>query len=69
MDFTILLLATSFAEAWSKWFFIGIAIGMPLIVVAAVITYFQMKNSSDKMIPKIPMTNKTKRSTTPSKEA
>lgn len=47
MDFTILLLATSFAEAWSKWFFIGIAIGMPLIVVAAVITYFQMKNSSD----------------------
>ena len=45
MDFTILLLATSFAEAWSKWFFIGIAIGMPLIVVAAVITYFQMKNS------------------------
>lgn len=45
MDFTILLLATSFAEAWSKWFFIGIALGVPLILVAAVITYFQMRNS------------------------
>lgn len=47
MDFTILLLATSFAEAWSKWFFIGIAIGVPLIIVAAVITYFQMRNNSE----------------------
>lgn len=46
MNTTFLLLA-SFAQEWSKWFFIGLSIGVPLIIVAAIITYFQIKHSSD----------------------
>lgn len=46
MNLSILLLAT-LSQEWSKWFFIGIVIGIPLIIVAAVITYFQTRNNPD----------------------
>lgn len=58
MDLSLLLLAT-FAQEWSKWFFIGLAIGIPLVIVAAVITYFQTKNDAKQAVSEMTLNEHT----------